>query len=1283
MPNLDAAADTKSKSLKTLKTSSSILSCCNSGLISAIGSGSNGVVLSSTFTRQPPSRRIPLHRKLALKVMSHFWDASARLLLDCERKTLAFLPPHPSIIRVFEEFEESLPQEIIRFLTPAMQQAATSVSSDTQSIKNQTQFFVMEFHPSTLDNWRSVWPAPMPWHILHRISQELLSVAVHMQKHGVGHLDLKLDNILVGYDGRSTLTDFGISRVFDEESKMMLQYKEPFGLLMNRLVLAPEVLADYDRATQVWKRLTSTLLSRTRSSSSGVSNNSGSSSSGGAAAFPQENLSPQDKKDLTIGFNSQCVWSIGVVLYELACSFNHEPTYPEDGGGMRGASYALNTLVPLPALPAVGPNASLEQRGFRTAKDGSLRRIDISGYPSAFCGLVFSMLDANPQKRVTVEGAFISIQAMKPFYAVPSLIQTHQEPAAITLPDGTILRLSHEVSCVEKDHSDGQSMLVLDEHISPDGLEVSPSNTPLVPVLLRHWSGSCRLVRVTADLSVHQVAVCWSVGLQISISSQNEGSRSKDLVEASEPSEDAIALCRIFLGGFEAQGNRPISDLVELLQPLDQAQPQSVSLIPEAISTTSDVDEERWSDDEGDSATATSRVAKPAAPPNPPARILTKHFIHKSLESNGGILVLDLVPSEAETTNLSAKHVLTLLDEICGGSHSTSPLSKWKMPAPLFLQGDDSSSPLPISTTTNTSPSASPNNENLNILKPFENFANDHGRLGPLSLSISASASKRALSTPNNTTCALVDMREAFIYRSLLTLTGLSNSALRHPNSPFPYQECSRYSVLATLWYPTNHDTVAAAVGVLRNVSCTESLATATSMVDFGAVRACASAYFQTWKTAAEIDSSRRSGENNHDSSASNSSTFVTINSLPVSNAKFHGRDVRCAEDCILGASNFLRFDELQVHSINVPTFTLALMCSDAMDSFPKDQSMQNSATTLMRYMLSMDEPDNGPRSAGLPQLVDRKELTVVEALVRAGCMRGLSQAMKQFPADRSIIENALHIVCTLLVFDEYRTTSLCPYKLCAEAVIAVMNRQEMADNTHVLNLGASALRNLACVTDDNINSTESPAIMVTQAGAATVLEDVMAKHPNLASLQENGRCALYNLLLLGAKDAMSLSHRTVLAEVSKAELQSRLIAAEAQLKSQSEVELESVSGHPPLPVRKDVTGLPSGANHLHPTRAPVDVVEERTITSPNVADDPHTIVTVNEWSAAKPSRKDKTSSQPTNNSSSRTTSAVTREVLESWESERLRLIRILIIASIMLFFSLSAVIGLAVTWRK
>jgi len=121
-------------------------------LLRTLGSGSNGVVVAARFVRQPsapapaPSAPapappapapLPLHRTLALKVMSHFWDAQARKLLDCERRTLQALPPHRGVVRLFRDFEARLDDAacgaLLPFLTPDMQQAAAAAAAATSA----------------------------------------------------------------------------------------------------------------------------------------------------------------------------------------------------------------------------------------------------------------------------------------------------------------------------------------------------------------------------------------------------------------------------------------------------------------------------------------------------------------------------------------------------------------------------------------------------------------------------------------------------------------------------------------------------------------------------------------------------------------------------------------------------------------------------------------------------------------------------------------------------------------------------------------------------------------------------------------------------------------------------------------------------------------------------------------------------------------------------------------------------------------------------------------------
>ena len=222
----------------------------------ALGSGSNGCVLLATFPDPSAAAAagaskiagVPTDgRKCALKLMSHFWDDNAKMLLDCERRTLAHLPPHPGVVRVYSEFPTTIPEGLSEYITTDMRNAAAADRDHT------TQAFLFAYHPTTLDKFRSVLPLPVPWPLMWRMSRDLVTVVAHMEAHHTAHLDLKLDNILVAYDGRCVLTDFGISRVFDS-AELSLVYSEPFDLLMNRLVLAPEVLISYERAKAAVKR---------------------------------------------------------------------------------------------------------------------------------------------------------------------------------------------------------------------------------------------------------------------------------------------------------------------------------------------------------------------------------------------------------------------------------------------------------------------------------------------------------------------------------------------------------------------------------------------------------------------------------------------------------------------------------------------------------------------------------------------------------------------------------------------------------------------------------------------------------------------------------------------------------------------------------------------------------------------------------------------------------------------------------------------------------------------
>ena len=102
---------------------------------SCLGHGSNASVLCVQFdaaTGSDPFPTVPRNRKVAVKLMSHFWDPHAKLLLDCERRTLAHVPSHPNIIRCFSEYQAPIPEHMREHTMADMQTAALDPAHETQ-----------------------------------------------------------------------------------------------------------------------------------------------------------------------------------------------------------------------------------------------------------------------------------------------------------------------------------------------------------------------------------------------------------------------------------------------------------------------------------------------------------------------------------------------------------------------------------------------------------------------------------------------------------------------------------------------------------------------------------------------------------------------------------------------------------------------------------------------------------------------------------------------------------------------------------------------------------------------------------------------------------------------------------------------------------------------------------------------------------------------------------------------------------------------------------------------
>ena len=171
-------------------------------------------------------------------------------MLDYERQILSSLPQpqHPGVIRLRAEFVAAIPESIEEHLDGEMREQCEQWVLENDGERPQTQFYLLDKHPRSLHEWSAKLPLPLPYPLLHKLSVDLLGAVAYLTECRVVHLDCKADNVLMAEDGRAVLSDFGIARQTPTDS-LELPLDDPSDLLLNRLVLAPEVLAAHEAGT--------------------------------------------------------------------------------------------------------------------------------------------------------------------------------------------------------------------------------------------------------------------------------------------------------------------------------------------------------------------------------------------------------------------------------------------------------------------------------------------------------------------------------------------------------------------------------------------------------------------------------------------------------------------------------------------------------------------------------------------------------------------------------------------------------------------------------------------------------------------------------------------------------------------------------------------------------------------------------------------------------------------------------------------------------------------------
>jgi hypothetical protein len=302
------------------------------------------------------------------------------------------------------------------------------------------------------------------------------------------------------------------------------------------------------------------------------------------------------------------------------------------------------------------------------------------------------------------------------------------------------------------------------------------------------------------------------------------------------------------------------------------------------------------------------------------------------------------------------------------------------------------------------------------------------------------------------------------------------------------------------------------------------------------------------------------------------------------------GEDAKVAMDAVLTASNLLRFDAVQKIGNDMDSVAVSRLAGMAVDILRRftdcDEhlGLHEEALKMLRYLQEVADvdPNRTPSSisivavgtVGAISICLSQHLNHWDAILNPASPNDQSEAnAEKLTTVSNLIYTAMRVLCYLLLNDRCRTTALCPYKFCAEVIVSTMSRPALQLNDEIQVLGANLLRNLACVTiakttegasstsssptkaaggngtaaaaSMDINQT-SPALVVSIAGAPQVLEGAMERFPENKDIQENGRCALYNLLLLGSSDARVIYDRLSSALQDKSLLESRLSDATA-----------------------------------------------------------------------------------------------------------------------------------------
>lgn len=174
-------------------------------ILKLLGHGANGIVFLSEVTLNNEVFQV------ALKMILNFDLATIDLRGSFENEYMILhkLPStHENVICIISEFIAQPTEQMLDYVGPLRECLYKENIQTGEVTARTTQFFVIEYHPATLDS--KVGPN-LAFKTILKYSLELLSCFLFLYENRIVHRDVKLNNVLVSKDDSIILSDYGES----------------------------------------------------------------------------------------------------------------------------------------------------------------------------------------------------------------------------------------------------------------------------------------------------------------------------------------------------------------------------------------------------------------------------------------------------------------------------------------------------------------------------------------------------------------------------------------------------------------------------------------------------------------------------------------------------------------------------------------------------------------------------------------------------------------------------------------------------------------------------------------------------------------------------------------------------------------------------------------------------------------------------------------------------------------------------------------------------------------